>query len=272
VSTRIRFRSVSTLAAGAWLACAATAPAGEVPRPRAREPLRVLMVPDQTRAEFFSAESSPSTPGFERELLDGFARTRYSQLEIVGTKGWDELVPALAEKRGDVIAGHFTITPDRERQVAFTDGVLPTRTVVITRKPDAPITNVDALRKLKIAVVKGSASLESLLAAGVPRAQIDDSASQESLLELLRSKKVNAVARSAPLAILNQREDPDLQIGVFAGPASEFAWAVRRDNTALRDALNEHLRLARRTGAWNRLVVKYFGQSAVDILKQAENR
>jgi polar amino acid transport system substrate-binding protein len=272
VSACVRFRSVSVVAAGAWLAFAAAAAAGQVPPPRPREPLRVLIVPDQTRAEFFSAEPSPAAPGFERELLDGFARTRYSHIEAVGTKGWDELVPALEENRGDLIAGHFTITPDRERHVTFTDGVLPTRTVVITRKPDPPITNVEALRKLKIAVVKGSASLESLLAAGVPRAQIDDSSSQETLLELLRSKKVNAVARSAPLAILNQREDADLQIGVFAGPASEFAWAVRRDNTALRDALNEHLKLARRTGAWNRLVVKYFGQSAVDILKQAESR
>jgi len=38
----------------------------------------------------------------------------------------------------------------------------------------------------------------------------------------------------------------------------------------LLDALNAHIDLLNQTGQWNRLVVKYFGANAVDILKKAQ--
>ncbi len=63
-----------------------------------------------------------------------------------------------------------------------------------------------------------------------------------------------------------------LELGLFLGPPSQFAWGVRRDDTALRSALNDHLALARNSGAWRRLVIRYFGDAAVDMLKRAETR
>jgi ABC-type amino acid transport substrate-binding protein len=263
---------VRAVVASAWLAGPAVARAAEAAATPDPAPLRVLIVPDGTRPEFVAPDPAPARPGFEREILEGFARARGRRVEVVGVKSWEELPSALEAGRGDVIAGHFTRTTERERHFLFTSGVLPTRTVVINRKPDPPITEADALKKMKVGAVRGSASYESLVAAGVPRAHIDDSASQEKLVDLLRTKKVDAIVRAAPLAILNQADDPQLQLGTFLGPPSEFAWGVRKTDGALRDDLNRHLDLARRTGAWSRLVVKYFGPSAVDILRQAEGR
>jgi len=272
VSIRQRFRCRSTWVAALWVAAPVLAIAAPAPAPRPDgEVLRVLVVPDGTRSEFVSAEPKAVNPGFERELLEGFAKSRKRHVEVTGAKSWDDLVPALEEGRGDLIAGHFTRTADREQHMTFTDGILPTRTVVITRKPRPAVITLEELRKVKIGAVKASASLESLQDAGVPPAHITEG-TQEEMVDLLRSGKVDAIARAAPLAILNQREDPALQLGVFVGPPSQFAWGVRKSDTALRDALNEHLQLARRTGAWNRLVVKYFGQAAIEILKQAESR
>ena len=83
------------------------------------------------------------------------------------------------------------------------------------------------------------------------------------MMELLRAGKVNVIVRSVPLAVLSQRDDPDIQIGMFVGAGSHFAFGVRKGDTVLREALNEHIDLLRQTGQWNRLVVKYFGPSAV---------
>jgi hypothetical protein len=44
---------------------------------------------------------------------------------------------------------------------------------------------------------------------------------------------------------------------------------VRRDEPQLRDSLNEYVENTRKTPTWSRLVVKYFGSAAPEILKKA---
>ena len=240
------------------------------PEPAA-PPLRVLVLPD-AKVEFFDTHPSPARPGFEREILEGFARAHHRKLEIIGVKNWEELVAALRQRRGDLIAGHFTDTQERRKTLDFTDGVLPTQTVVVTRKPAPRVTTREELVKRRVGAVKGGAALKDMLQAGVPANHIDDSPAQEEMLDLLKSGKVNALARALPLAILNLREDPALEIGLYVGSRSQFAWGLRKGDDTLRVELNEHLALVRSTGAWQRYVVKYFGEAAVDMLKQAESR
>jgi ABC-type amino acid transport substrate-binding protein len=257
----------------ASLAHAAARPgAARAPKPAAAvEPVRVLVLPD-ARPEFFSAEPVTPRPGFEREILEGFAQARHTHLEIVVAKNWDELMSALREKRGDLIAGHFTDTEERRKTMDFTAGVLPSQTVVVTRKPSPPVTTVQELVKRRVGAVKGGAAHHAMLEAGVPESQVDDTPMQDEMVDFLRAGKVNALARALPLAILNVRDDPSLEIGLHVGPRGTFAWAVRKGDTPLRTALNAHLDLVRSTGAWRRFVVKYFGEAAVDMLKAAEGR
>lgn len=235
----------------------------------AEKPLRVLVLPD-AKPEFFAADPDAAHPGFEREILEGFARSHHMRLEVNVARNWEEVQAALREGRGDLIAGHFTDTEERRKTMDFTTGVLPTQTVVITRKPSPPVTTARELVKRRVGAVKGGAAHLAMIDAGVPRSQIDDTPQQHEMLDLLRAGKVNALARALPLAILNQREDPAIEIGLFVGPRSQFAWGLRKEDTKLRDSLNEHLAVVRRTGAWQRFVVKYFGEAAVDMLKRAE--
>jgi ABC-type amino acid transport substrate-binding protein len=250
------------LAAAAPRAHAETNPTGA---------LRVLVVIDSDRPDFF-AVGPAARPGFERELLAGFAHRRKQKLEVVPIATWEGVIPALLQGRGDVIAGHVTDTEERRKQVDFTEGVLPTRTVVITRRPHAPIEDMRALQEARVAAVRGTASHETVLAAGLPRAHIEETLTEEDMLEKLRTGKVDAAVRAAPLAILSQRDDPELQLGMFLGTPSSFAWGVRKNDTALRQALNDHIADVRRTGAWSRFVVQYFGDSAPAILKKAQER
>jgi membrane-bound lytic murein transglycosylase F len=244
-----------------------SAPAAEAPK--ASRALRVLVVPDAGRPDFFAADAS-ARPGFEREILEGFARSRQMGFEIVPVATWDEVIAALVEGKGDVIAGHCTDTAERRRHVDFTDGVLPTRTVVVTRRPQPSLLLRKELLERRIGAVKGTAAHEALLGAGVPKSHIDDTLTPENMLERLRDGKVEGVVRGAPLAILSQRDDPALELGMMIGPPSHFAWGVRKGGGDLRRQLNEHLALVRRTGGWNRLVVKYFGSASVEILKRAQ--
>jgi len=78
----------------------------------------------------------------------------------------DNLLPALAEGRGDIVAAYLTITPEREQLVDFTDPLLTdVRQIVVTAPGTAPLSSVDDLAGKTIFVRKSSGywtSLEAL--------------------------------------------------------------------------------------------------------------
>jgi len=208
-------------------------------------------------------------PGLEKEMLQGFAALHQLKLEIVTVERIDDRLQALNGKKGDVVAGTVA-TDSRRKLVAFTSEVLPSRHVVINRKPADAITSLPALRAQRVLATKGSSWAETALAVGVPAANLDDSyRTPEEMLAALKSRRGAAAVMTVVWAILERNRDPELQLGLFVGPFSTVAFAVRKDNPQLLKALDDYVSNLRRSATWSRLVVKYFGASALEILKKS---
>jgi ABC-type amino acid transport substrate-binding protein len=233
---------------------------------RGKDALRVLVILINQDDDFFSAQPGR---GFDRELLEGFANLRHLRLEVIPQPSWDSLVPALLQKKGDLIAGRFTVTESRRKLIAFTSEAFPTRHVVLTRRPHRPLTTLEELRSQRVGTVKGTSMAEAVAAAGVPPANVDDGVPTGTLPEALRSGRVSAVVLGVENAISAQRLDPELELGLFLGPPGSLAYGVRKEDTELRQALSAYIDNLRRTPTWARLVVKYFGEAAPEILKKA---
>jgi peptidoglycan lytic transglycosylase F len=232
--------------------------------------LRVLRMDVRSDDEFFPpAREGAAGPGFDREVLDGFASLQRVRVEPVSVTSWDALIPALLEGRGDVIAGRFTMTEARQKQVAFTAEVFPTRNVVLTRQPAKAVTTLAELRAERVGTIRGTSMAEAVAAAGVPRENVVDTITTGRLPEALKARTVSAVVLGVENAITAQREDPAMQLGLFLGPPRSLAYAVRKGDGALLAALNDYIENLRRTPTWSRLVVKYFGESAPEILRKA---
>ena len=237
---------------------------------KARGTLRVLMVNVSDADEFLRA-GLPPDPGFDGEVLQGFTRLHKIKLELLPQPAWDSLIPALQQGRGDLIAGRFTMTEARRKQVAFTSEVFPTRNVVMTRKPNPVVRNLEDLRALQVGTIKGTSMAEAVVAAGVPKANVDDGFPPGGLPPALRSGQAAAVVLGVESAIAARRSDPDIQLGLFLGPPGSLAYAVTNQDAELLLKLNEYIENLRRTTSWNRLVVKYFGEAALEILRQARS-
>jgi ABC-type amino acid transport substrate-binding protein len=250
---------------------AATASAGDLKEMQAVGSLRVLAVIDEREPEFLALKGGAAT-GFDLEILQAFTKSQHLELKVVPIGAWEALVPALLEQKGDLIAGRFTASPERRKRVDFTEEVFPTRTVLVTRRPHPAVTDLAALAPEKVGTIRGTSMVEALTTAGVPMARVDLSLVSGALSESLRSGKVTVAVWSIEGAMLAQRRDPQLELGAFVGPAESLAYAVRPGDVALRNALNDHLRTIRQTGTWNRLVVKYFGATAPNILKKAREQ
>lgn len=258
-------RSLVSLAT-AVIVAAGSASAADLPEVKARGALRVLAVDLKEPDEFFQFSG---TPGFDRELLEGFAALVRVRLEPVAIAGWDDLVPALLAGKGDVIAGRFTVTEERKRRIAFTKEAFPTRNVVLTRRPTPPVATLEALRALRVGTVRGSSMAEAVARAGVPGASVDDTIRPGGLPAALAAGRVKAIVLGVEYAIVAQRDDPQIELGMFLGPTGSLAYGVRREDAALVAALDGYIENLRRTASWNRLVLKYFGASAPEVLRKA---
>jgi ABC-type amino acid transport substrate-binding protein len=249
------------------LAVAVPAAAADLADVKTRGALRVLVMPLGPADEFFPVPMQART-GFDRDVLDGFARLHRIKLEVVPVEGWDNLIPALLQGRGDVIAGRFTVTEARTKQIAFTSEVFPSRNVVLTRRPHPPVESVEALQKERVGTIRGSSMAEAVRAV-VPAGNVDDSIPPGGLPAALVSGKVTAVVLGVESAIAARRIDSQIELGVFVGPPRSLAYGVRKQDTALLQALDEYVDNVRRTPTWSRLVVEYFGDAAPEILRKA---
>ena len=245
---------------------AASIRAEDLPQLTERGTLRVLVV--LSDEEFFFYSTKPGTPpGFDRELLSGFADKHKVKLEAIPVPGWDVLIPWLLKGKGDVIAGGFTATAGRRKQIAFTSEVFPTRTVVITRKPHRVVSSVGELKEEKVGTIRGTMMVEELAAAGVTNVDVSLEAGQ--FVRALKEKKITAAVDGVEAALRAKLADPDLQIGMFVGPPGSLAYGVRKEDTELLQALDTYVNTMRKTPAWSRLAVKYFGEAAPEILREA---
>jgi len=205
-------------------------------------------------------------PGLDREILDGFARLHGLSVKAVEVPSWAVLVAWLQEGRGDVLAGGVTETPARAQKIAFSAEVMPTRQVLVSRKPARVLQKLEDLRREKVGTVKGSSMAEALQAAGI---DFDSSIPSGGAVEALRAGRMTATLSGIEDALLYQREDASIQIGGFVGPPGSLAFGVRKDAPRLKAALDQYVTNLRRTPTWGRLVVKYFGDRAPELLKRA---
>ncbi len=251
------------------LALLAAAPAPDLQEVTARGTLRVLAVVRNQADDFMS-----ETPGrgFDREVLEAFCNLHKLQLEVVPLRNWGDLIPSLQQGRGDLIAGRFNITAARRELIAFTAEVFPSRHVVMTRQPHRVVSTMEELRAEKVGTVKGTSMAEVVADAGVPPARVDDTIETGTLPDALRAGRVTAVVLGIENAISEQRKDPLIRLGTFVGPPSSLAYGVRKEDAALLAALNEYIVNLRRTPTWDRLVVKYFGEAAPEVLRKARGQ
>jgi len=250
----------------AALPCAAAA--ADLPAIKSRGSLRVIVAADEAPETF--ALRPGSDLGFERELVDGFARLQDVTLEVVVAKGYADRIPMLQRDQADLIVAIFD-TEERRALVDFTVEVMPTHNVAVTLAPRAAVGSIDELRRMAVGVVKGTKPAETALEVGIPGPALHAFATRDELVTALTRQQVAAAILPVSELVLASRRAPRLQAGVRVGASGRVAWAVRKSDRALREALDLYLTNVRRGPTWNRLIVKYFGDQALSVLGRSRD-
>jgi polar amino acid transport system substrate-binding protein len=252
--------------AGPLVLAAGMSAAADLAEIKARGTLNVIALDDE-QPEMFSWTAG-ANPGFEREMVEGFAKLQGLKLNAVKAENTEQRFPLLLKGQGDLVIGVID-TEARRKIVAFTTEVLPARHLAVNYKPHAPIKSVDELLAARVGVLKGSSWAQVAYEAGVARDKAEGFDATDLLLSALRDGKIDATVMSISDFTLAARRYPGLQGGLFLGPESHAGWALRKEDTRLRAALDEYLENLRKGASWSRLVVKYFGEQALSVLGRA---
>ena len=166
----------------------------------------------------------------------------------------DQLYPALASGKVDMVAAMVTVTPEREKLVAFS---VPTRTnvseVVVTGPGAPPIATLDDLAGREVFVRKGSIYHEKLdqlnaqlKVGGKPAVIIDEAPAvleDDDILEMVNAGLAPITVVDDYLAVFWSQVFTDLKVhqDVALRSGGTLAVAFRQENPKLREAVNAWL-------------------------------
>ncbi len=171
------------------------------------------------------------------------------------------LIPAMDAGRYDFLLAPVTANPERANNMLFTEGYLFTTLQFAIQRGQAPITSLDALRGKIIAVNKGSNydgwSQDNAAKYGFTPLVLDTFT--DATLAVVQGRAYAQLGGNTTIlyaATKNKRFVPDY---VIPGTKAQWSLAIRKDNTAMRNMLDEGLECMKLDGSLAKISLKWFG-------------
>jgi polar amino acid transport system substrate-binding protein len=183
----------------------------------------------------------------------------------VQARRWDTLLDALRESRGDAVIASIRSTPQLRGEFAFTAPYLRTPARFVARSDSLVQPSPEALAGRSVAVVGGSAH-EAYLRTFFPKALLKPYSDLAQAREALLAKEAELLfADGLTMAVwLNGSEAAEC-CSFAGGPYSESRFfgegvsiVLRRDEPALRKALDYALKRVSEKGIYAELYLRYF--------------
>ena len=206
--------------------------------------LRILSPRFDADADYLPRNGSPLDE--EQQLAAAFARRVGLEPVVVTVARFGDLIPALLEGRGDLIAANLTLTDSRKTRIAFTVPIGQSREQVLVRAGDKALSGPGDLAGRRISVGRESSFWQSLerLSASVPDitlSALPEGLGPEQVLDRLAAGGIDVTVMDSNVAgpILAYRDD--VRVAFELGAERALAWGVRPDNPELLAALNRFL-------------------------------
>jgi membrane-bound lytic murein transglycosylase MltF len=193
----------------------------------------------------------------------------------------DQLLPALLEGRGDIAAANLTITPERSKQVDFSDpfgtGI---RELVVSGPASPEITSLGDLSGKEVHVRKSSSYYQSLRKLNerfegegkstVKIVAADENLEDEDLLEMLNAGLIPLIVMDSHKATFWNQIFDNITVHEDAAVASEgnIAWAFRKDSPELAAVVNEFVKKNKAGTLMGNILLKRYLKST-DYIKNS---
>ena len=197
--------------------------------------------------------------GFDVESMDWIAKTMGFEVKHQ-PMDWDGIVPALMNKKIDMVCSGMSISPERAAVVNFSDPYYVIQKVILV-PTDSSLTAEQAINgPTKLGVQRGTNEhelLETKTREETLKYELRFYDSAPLAVEDLLNGRIEAIAMdSAPAKDAINKGKAVKIVGTFADDDS-FGVAIRKDDKELLDLVNEGYRKLQADPAWNELQAKY---------------
>ncbi|MFT7675357.1 MAG: lysine-arginine-ornithine-binding protein [Gammaproteobacteria bacterium] len=209
-------------------------------------------------------EPDGSLKGFDIDFANEVCKRLGRECDLIEQE-WDGMIPALLARKFDTIIASMSITEERKKKIDFTEKYYNTPPGVVAKDGSGLVRTNAGLKGKRVGVQRATThqcSAEKMF----PDAQLVLYASQDEIFLDLANGRLDAQISDSLQALegfLKQDmgkgfgfigemiEDEECQ-GVGAG------FAVRKNDTALRDSMSKIIKDMRKDGTYKKLNDKYF--------------
>jgi len=197
--------------------------------------------------------------GVEVDFAQALGKELGRQIQFVELP-WEELINSLVEGKIDMIMSSMSVTRARESRVAFCDPYLRIGQTALVRAEDRYrfILLEGALAKRTIGVKKGTTA-DLLVQQEFPNAKRKYFKSADDGARALTKKQIDMfITDSTVVSYLEgMYETKSLVKAPMVFSDEVLAWAVRRSDEPLRDAINAFLKKGRENGELTRILKRW---------------
>lgn len=206
----------------------------------------------------FSYYEGDQLTGFDKEMSDLMAEELGLEPNMQ-TGRFDTLVQGVQSNRYDVVIGSMTPTPERENAVDFTDPYYTSGGQGFVQE-STECTDPTQLSDVVLGVASGT-TYEAELQDAPWVAEVKTFGDDITALNDLEAGRLDVVVTDKLVGLyqINETGKALKECGDLL-TEEQPAFAVKKDNTALRDALNEALATVKEDGRYGELSEKWFGQ------------
>ena len=200
--------------------------------------------------------------GFEIDLVNAIAQKMNLKVKLDNVD-FDTIVPGVSSgTKYDIGLAAITVTPEREKEVAFTESYYLDGQVIVTKSDDAKVTE-DNFRDVvndssyRLAAQSGSTS-ESIAKEDFPKSTYVPFKSGVDCFSALEAGKVDGIVTGRPVAAQMQAGPfPDTKVVAKIPTGEENAIAVNKNNPGLTEALSKALEELKADGTVDQLMTNY---------------
>jgi glutamate transport system substrate-binding protein len=219
---------------------------------------------DQPGLGFQDATTGQFT-GFDVEM----ARLVAAQLGFGADQLDYKVVPSAAREdtieRGEIdyMVGTYTINDNRKQRVSFAGPYYTAGQGLLVRADEASITSKDTLQGKRVCSVTGSTPIQRVRDQGLTQPEnIVEFQNYSQCVDQLLSNQVDVVTTDDAILAGYASQQPDrLKLVGETFSTEPYGIGLKRDDTALRNKINDILQAAESDGTWKRIYDETLGKS-----------
>lgn len=193
--------------------------------------------------------------GFDIELMDAMAADLGSKLDVIDSD-FDGILGNLAAGTCDVVASSLTITPEREKEVDFTEPYFDADQSLLV-KTDSGIKSLDDLAGKRIGVQSSTTGQLYANDHKPDGAEIVEFSDTDGMFGALESGDVDALLQDLPVNAGRVTEDDSVEVVETYKTDEQYGFAVEKGSD-LKATLDQALKDVRDDGTYDELYEKYF--------------